>query len=505
MKRCVVVMTLVALVSIAAHAQGPRIAIGSKAFTEGVILGEVLTQLARSAGATVEHRRSLGGTQILWKALLRGDIDAYVEYTGTISEEILAGTVGADEQALRTALERQGIRMSAPLGFNNTYAIGMLEARARELRIRSIGDLARHSGVRLGFSNEFIDRKDGWPGLRDAYGLGALQVRGLDHDLAYRALATGEIDAIDLYSTDAEIAYYSLRVLRDDAPYFPRYEAVILYRAALDSSAPAVVAEFGDLTGSIDESSMIAMNAAAKLAKVPEHDVAAALLDSLHLGSEAPARPRETQRGTIAAIADRTLEHLGLVGISLIAAILVGVPLGIAAARMRWLGQLVLAATSVIYTIPSLALLVVMIPLFGIGAFPVLVALFLYSLLPIVRNTFTGLAGIAQPLMESAIALGLSRASRLRRIELPLALPTILAGVKTAAVMNVATATIGALIGAGGYGQPILTGIRLDDTGLILQGAVPAALMALVVQGAFEILERAVLPRGLRATSSARK
>ena len=132
-----------------------------------------------------------------------------------------------------------------------------------------------------------------------------------------------------------------------------------------------------------------------------------------------------------------------------------------------------------------------MIPWLGIGAKPALVALFLYSLLPIVRNTATGLRDIPVSLRESAEALGLPARARLLRIELPMASRSILAGIKTAAVINVGTATIGALIGAGGFGQPILTGIRRDDLSMILfEGAIPAALLALAVQGAFDLAER---------------
>jgi osmoprotectant transport system permease protein len=141
---------------------------------------------------------------------------------------------------------------------------------------------------------------------------------------------------------------------------------------------------------------------------------------------------------------------------------------------------------------------VFMIPLLGIGGRPAIVALFLYSLLPIVRNTYAGLNDIPSSLRESAEALGLTPFARLRLIELPMAARSILAGIKTAAVINVGTATLGALIGAGGYGQPILTGIRRDDVGMILEGAIPAAILALAVQGAFELAERFLVARGLR-------
>src|SRR5690606_5381782 len=154
--------------------------------------------------------------------------------------------------------------------------------------------------------------------------------------------------------------------------------------------------------------------------------------------------------------------------------------------------------TGLLQTLPSLAVFVFMIPLFGIGAAPAIAALFLYSLLPIVRNTHAGLTAIPIELRETAAAIGLPPATRLWRVELPLALRPILAGIKTAAVINVGTATLGALIGAGGYGQPILTGIRLDDLGLIFEGAIPAAILALLVQGLFEAVEYGLTPRGLR-------
>ncbi len=151
-----------------------------------------------------------------------------------------------------------------------------------------------------------------------------------------------------------------------------------------------------------------------------------------------------------------------------------------------------------VQTIPSLALLIFMIPLFGIRERPAIAALFLYSRLPIVRNTYAGLHDIPLHIRESAVALGLPRLARLRLVELPMASRAILAGIKTSAVINVGTATLGGYIGAGGYGQPIFTGLRLDDMGLILQGAIPAAVLALAAQGLFEIAERFWVPKGLR-------
>lgn len=479
--------------SLAHAASGQPVQVGSKQFTEGVILGELATQLARSARADAVHRSQLGGTQILWKALQTGAIDVYAEYTGTIAEEILAGRGIHGEAAVREALAAQGIAMTRPLGFNNTYALGMKQAAAARLGIRRISDLRAHPSLRVGFSNEFMDRGDGWPKLKERYGLPLADVRGLDHALAYRGLDEGTVDLTDLYSTDAEIQAYGITVLEDDLRHFPAYQALFLYRAELERTRPGVVAALRRLEGRIDEAAMVRMNARAKIDKVPEAEVAADFL-----GATVGAVADVAREGWLEALARHTRAHLFLVVTSLAAAIAVAIPLGVACIFWPRLGQLVLAAVGIVQTLPSLALLVFMIPLLGIGWKPAVAALFLYSLLPIVRNTHAGLASIPPALSESAEALGLPRLARLRLVELPMASRAILAGIKTSAVINVGTATIGALVGAEGYGQPILTGIRLDDLGLILQGAVPAALMALLAQGGFDLLERVLVPRGLR-------
>jgi osmoprotectant transport system permease protein len=487
-------LSLLLFASAALPAAGETLTIGSKKFTESVVLGDVVTHLARAAGADVRHRRELGGTRVLWEALRKGDIDLYPEYTGTIVQELLGGRSSRTAAAMREALSAEGIRMTAPLGFNNTYAIGLKRETAKRLGLSRISDLRRVPALRLGFSNEFLDRADGWPALQRRYGLAAENVRGLDHDLAYRGLAAGSIDAIDVYTTDAEIAYYDLALLEDDLGHFPAYEAAILYRADLAGRAPAVVAALARLEGVVSADAMSRMNAAAKLERTPEAEVAAEFVRTrLGIAAETAA----TSFG--ARLFKTTTDHLVLVAISLALAIVIAIPLGIAAARRERLGHAILGIVAVVQTVPSLALFVFMIPLLGIGGPPAVVALFLYSLLPIVRNTHAGITGIDPALRESAAALGLEPGARLRLVELPLASGAILAGIKTAAVINVGTATLGALIGAGGYGQPILTGIRLDDTTLILEGAVPAALLALAVQGVFELAERAFLPRDVRA------
>jgi len=470
-----------------------EVRVGSKKFTESVVLGEILTQGMRDAAVPAEHRAQLGGTQILWHALLRGDIDLYPDYTGTIRADILHDPAGGSEDSLRAALARFGVGMSSSLGFEDRYALGMKAGEAKRLGVTRISDLRAHPALRLGVSEEFLNRADGWPAVRERYGLTHADVRPLDHDLAYRALADGRIDVMDLYTTDAEIPYYDLAVLEDDLEVFPDYHAVVLYRGDLERRFPRALGIVRALEGRISASEMRRLNARVKLERVPERKAGAEFLAStLGIAAGTPSSGRGRRIGRDLA------EHLALVGASLGGAIVVAIPRGIAAARRRRLGAAILAAAGVIQTIPTLALLVLLIPVLGIGASPAVAALFLYSVLPIVTNTMAGLGSVPAHLLESADVLGLSRAARLLKIELPLASPSILAGVQTSAVINVGTATLGALIGAGGLGQPILTGIRLDDMPLILEGAVPAALLALAVQALFAGLARLFVPRGLR-------
>ena len=459
--------------------------VGSKRFTESYILGEVIV---RTAGDAM-HRPGLGNTGILYAALTSGSIDLYPEYTGTIAKEILklGGTAGTDE--INRALAPLGLGIAVPLGFNNGYALAMREETAQRLGIRSLSDLARQTGLKLGLSQEFIGRADGWPGLKSAYAIPFAPPSGLDHGLAYEAIAAGRIDVMDIYTTDAKIARFQLRVLEDDRRFFPRYDAVLLYRLDLPKRFPEAWAKLQKLERRIDERTMIRLNAAAEL-QGKSFAEAAALL-----GTEFKSENRKERKFVSVLFgADfwrLTGEHLVLVFVSLAASIAVGIPLGILSSKVKAVTQIVLGAVGVIQTIPSLALFAFLIALLGvIGTVPALLALFLYALLPIVRNTHTGLEAVGRGMRQAALALGLSSRDRLRRIEIPLALPSILAGIKTSAVINVGTATIAAFVGAGGYGERIVTGLALNDNATLLAGAVPAAALALIVQGAFELGER---------------
>ena len=457
--------------------------VGSKRFTESYILGEII---AKAAGDAV-HRQGLGNTGIVFAALKAGAIDLYPEYTGTIAKEILKldGNPGMAE--LNRALAPMGFGVAVPFGFNNSYALAMREERAQRLGVRTLSDLARQPSLKLGLSQEFIGRADGWPGLKSAYGMPFATPQGLDHGLAYEAVAAGKIDVMDIYSTDAKIDRYGLTVLADDRQYFPRYDAVLFYRLDVPARLPQAWQALQKLEGRISERTMIRLNAAAEL-RGKSFAEAAALLDS--------DSTQATKRNFLKVLFGPdfwrlTGEHLVLVFASLAASIAVGIPLGVLCHKVRTMTQIVLGAVGVIQTIPSLALFAFLIALLGtIGTVPALIALFLYALLPIVRNTYAGLEAISTGMRQASLALGLSRHDRLRRIEIPLAMPSILAGIKTSAVINVGTATIAAFVGAGGYGERIVSGLALNDNATLLAGAIPAAALALIVQFGFEFSER---------------
>lgn len=465
------------LIGLPSAAGADTLKVGSKRFTESYILGELLAQTARA-----EHQPGLGNTAILYEALKSGSVDVYPEYTGTIAREILKTEADLDLASLNRRLQPLGLAASIPLGFSNSYALGTRRP------LKTISELARHPQLRIGLSHEFLGRRDGWPGLAKAYGLPHAP-RGLDHGLAYEALAAGELDVIDVYSTDAKIERYRITVLDDDRRFFPSYEAVLLHRVDTPARFPEAFAAFRKLEKRLDNQTMVRLNARAEIDKIPFAQVA-----SEYLGQSASA-PRSLWSAVFAPDFGRLLaEHLGLVFGSLAVAVLVGVPLGMLAARSPMLAQPVLVVTGLIQTIPSLALLAFLIPLTGaIGVWPALIALFLYALLPIARNTHTGLVQVPAGLVQAGTALGLSSRQILAYVKLPLALPTIMAGVKTSAVINVGTATIAAFIGAGGFGERISQGLALNDHAVLLAGALPAAALALAVHAVFEMAERSLV------------
>ena len=468
-----------------------NIVIGSKNFTESYLLAEIMAQTLEAEGFTVDRRFGFGGTKISFDALVAGEIDVYPEYTGTLQQVLLTAN-GGDSRALQATLAERGLRMLASFGFNNTYALAMDEGRAAALGISRISDLVGRRDLRAGFSHEFRNRPDGWPGLVASYGLD-LESSGIEHGLAYQAIASGDIDVTDAYSTDGELTRFDMRLLVDDRGFFPRYLGVPLARVDLDTRA---VAALGRLSDSLTDSAMRDWNARIVVDGADIEQAAAeflATIDSRHTAQ--PDRNDTTSR-----LVRNTRRHLELTFAALAAACVVAILIAMLVHRSAPLSRAVIYVAGLFQTIPSIALLALMIPLLGVGVVPAIVALFLYSLLPILRNAITALTTVDPVCQEVAEAMGMTRREQLRYVLIPMSAPHIIAGIRTAAVVSIGTATLAAFIGAGGLGEPIVTGLALNDTSLILQGAIPAALLAILTELAFSSVERWLIPEHLRAT-----
>lgn len=495
------------------------VVVASKPFAESYLLAEMFAQLLRAHGIPVVQRRGLGATEIAFAALRAGEIDVYPEYTGTGLLAILHERPLADPRAVFTRVEREfqqryGIRWLPPLGFQNNFAIAVRRETAQRYHLHTLSDLARAGSTLVaGFSPDFIGRADGLPGLERVYGWHPRTVQALLPAVKYRALASGAVDVIDAYSTDGELARYHLVALRDDRGFFPPYQAAALVGERLQRENPRAVAVLTLLSDRLDDSTMRQLNERVEVNGESIARVAAAELQHLGLVSggspaashtaEAPGAPRESflaylwdRRATLAALTER---HLLLVAVSLGAGILTAVPLGMLLEWARGSASPVIRVVGLLQTIPSIALLAFMIPLLGIGVVPALVALFLYSLFPILQNSYVGVRDASPDAVDAAHALGMTTAQVLRLVRLPLAAPLIMAGIRTAAVIDVGTATLAAFIGAGGLGQPIVSGLALSDTRMILSGAIPAALLALVVDAVLGGVEWLVTPAPLRA------
>ncbi len=474
----------------ALQAQQPTVRVGAKHFNEGYILSEIISQLLEGSGYTVERNYNLGGTTVCFEALRNNAIDIYPEYTGTLAEEILKSERKLSFKELQNKLyEELAMEISPSYGFNNSYGLSMKKEFAEARHIITISDLKAQPELSLALSYEFLKRKDGWDNLSKRYSLTQKPV-GIEHGLAYQALDENRIDLTDVYSTDGEIKKYGLVVLRDDMEFFPAYEAVSLYKISLD---PLIKDILMKLAGQISELKMQEMNAQVIYGKISFSQVAAEFLRSKGL-----TQVKRKESGISSEIISKTITHLKITSIALVLAIVFAIPLGIVLYRYSAFSKVVLYAVGLLQTIPSIALLALMIPLVGIGAIPAIIALFLYALLPILRNTTSGLHAVDPILKKVATGIGLNPWQRLRYIELPLAMPSILTGIRTAAVITIGTATLAAFIGAGGLGEFIVTGLALNNTTLILSGAIPAAILAILVELIFELVELKLIPKHLR-------
>jgi osmoprotectant transport system permease protein len=322
-------------------------------------------------------------------------------------------------------------------------------------------------------------------------------------------MAEGKIDLIDTYTTDGKLSRFPVVLLEDDRGFFPPYDAAPVVRRATLDAHPGLQRVLRRLAFTLDDAKMAELNHAVEHEGRSFAAVAREFLDEAHLLDDAVRDPTRvgadradfgaflwSQRTRLLSL---TGQHLFLTLVAVALAIVVSLPLGILLTRFERLAQPVIGTTGVIQTIPSLALLAFMIPVpgLGLGSRSAVAALFLYALLPIVRNTYAGIKAVDENLIEAARGMGLTDPQILRRVQLPLAVRTIMAGIRTSTVISLGVATLAAFIGAGGLGDPIVTGLQLNDTRLILSGAIPAALLAVLADLALGRLEARLQPRGV--------
>lgn len=508
------------------------IRIGAKNFTESAILAELMAQTIEAhTELNVELRTGLGGTMICWAALLAGEVDIYAEYTGTGWATILGQTDKVTDP-LRTYFEVQrrcrdehDVRWLEPFGFNNTYALAMREELAQELGITRISDLLRHQHtVRAGFGFEFGSRNDGYPGLAATYGLNLANMRTVEHALAYEAIQSGAIDLMDAYSTDGKLLRFKVRVLEDDRRFFPPYNAAPMVRGATLRRHPEIVGALAKIAFQLTDLDAQALNYIVEADGIDAKDAARAFLEvqqvvagklesakkareALLAVRKSPPKPGSvatTRPGFVELAATKWQlilsllgQHLWMVLIAVLSATLISVPLGIAITTRRKLRQALIGTAGVLQTIPSVALLVFMIPVLGMNRDAAIAALVLYAILPILRNTYTGISGVDPELIDAARGMGMRPRELLRRVQLPLALPTIMAGIRTSAVISVGVATLAAFIGAGGLGQLIVEGLYLNYGAMIWLGAIPAAGLAIATDQMLGIVQTKLRSPGI--------
>lgn len=502
---------------LASGAAAAQLTVGSKTFAESRLLAEMMAQLIEARTThTVDRRLGLGGTKICHEALLSGEIDLYAEYTGTgwaiqlARKEQVRDPTRTFLLVSRAYRKKWDLEWLMPFGFNNTYAMAMQESTAERLGATRVSQLGPHlAALKVGVSHEFLNRQDGFQGLAEAYDFEIpAGLRGMEHGLAYEGLRSGTVDLVDAYSTDGKLLRYKVRILEDDRGFFPPYHAAPVLRGETAREHPEVREVLETLGFRLSDDRMRRLNYKVEVEGGGFAAVAREFLTQEKLLEDVDPDDvrRSGRRGLGEFLWERREEtvqetgtHILLTAVAVLLAIAVAVPLGLFLTRYEALAPTVLGITGVIQTIPSLAMLAFMIPIpgLGLGARSAVAALFLYALLPILRNTYTGIREVDADLIEAATGMGLRDRDILWRIELPLATRTIMAGIRTATVISVGVATLAGFVGAGGLGDPIITGLQLNDSRLILSGAIPAALLALLVDFLLGRLEDWLTPQGL--------
>ncbi|MAF77885.1 MAG: hypothetical protein CME60_06955 [Halobacteriovoraceae bacterium] len=492
------------------------IKVGSKIFTEGQILGEMMTLvLNEKLDHPATAQLNFGGTKVVFDALLGGDIDIYPEYTGTgyvfilKKENLIRDPERIYKEVALAYKERYQILWSPPMGFNNSYALVVRKDDPRFSGISKLSQLPKDlRPFRYASPHEFMERTDGFRSFKDFYQFqfDPSQIMGMDAGLMYSALKEKQVDMIMAYATDGRIEAYHLKTIKDDLHFFPPYWAAWNFKEKTLKKYPILKEATELFHNLISEEEMIQMNAAVDEYKRSPKEVARNfLIKKGILTGKVNTKSSHSKRGVLEFLYQKRFylykimkEHIQLSSLSLFLAILISLPLGILLTRYQKISGPVFAVINTLQTIPSLALLGLLIPLTGIGFVPAITALFLYCLLPLIRNTYTGIQGVDSKYIEASKGMGLTSFQILKTVEIPLALPVILAGVRTSSVIVIGTATLAALVGAGGLGEPIFRGVATINSSLILLGAIPSALLAILVDKALSLAERKLISKGLQ-------
>lgn len=489
------------------------IIIGSKEFTENYLLGEMAAILLKEKyDWPVEKKLGLGGTKVVFDALESDSIHLYPDYTGTGYIYFLKRNDNERDpekiyKIVKETFEKDfNIIWSKPFGFNNTYALAV---RANDDNLNDINSVSELVGNENNFMfaapHEFMERSDGMPNFQKAYGLkfSDENIVGMEAGLTYSALRDLKVDMIMSYSTDGRIAAFNFRLLEDDLNFFPPYYAAWLAKKSSLEKFPVLKNLYEDFDDLISEKDMMELNNQVDSKKMEPEVVARNFLIKKKL-IKGELQKNDKRKGLLNFFIKKkkylfkiTKEHLILSFGSLLLALIISLPTGILLTRYPVISTPVFAIINTIQTIPSLALLGFLIPIMGIGKIPGIVALFLYSLLPLIRNTYAGVQAVNNNFIEASRGIGLTNWQILWKVEIPLAMPVILAGVRTASVIVIGTATLAALVGAGGLGDPIFRGVSTVNNDLIFLGAIPAALLAIITDKLLGLCEKKLVSKGL--------
>lgn len=479
------------------------VTIGGKVFTEQSILVDLLAQLLEDHQIAVIKKKNLGGTLVAFEALKKNDLDIYVEYSGTSYHSIFKQKdILSQEETfnfLKKEFSKNNIYSFPSLGFSNSYAlVSKINNPYNQISDLKI-DSKKYS---IAFEHELLTRPDGFPEFSKTYDLEFKKVSSMNVGLMYQAVHQGQVDFGIGYTTDGRNKAFEMKIIKDDLRFFPQYFASILVHEKALKAYPELKKILSGLNNKISAEEMTEMNYLVDVKKMSPLKVTRNFLQKKKLIKSSENNLDIMSENYLiknsALLFSKLKEHLYICIYALLFTFFFGFIFGIAAYWNQRIKQFVFILVNIFQTVPSLALFGFLIPFLGIGFKPSLIALVMYALLPLVHNVYTGLSEVDKDIIQSFKAIGMNRWQILTKIQIPMALPTLSAGLRTSTVIIIGTATIAAFIGAGGLGELIFQGISSMDHRLILLGAIPAALLALIADFLIYSLCRFLTSQGIK-------